>query len=283
MQPYISTIDALGLDQCGIANSDRIIGGKNASLGSYPWLARVGYIKKDEMDKDATFRCGGSVITEQFIITAAHCVVNLANNIIVSRIRLGEHNTETNPDCVKSFCNLPYSDFEPAQIISHESYDTPKLQNDLALIKLNRNIVFNDFVKPICLMSGKLLQKNFLGQTAEVAGWGIYDINEPQMSAVLQTVKLPIVEDERCANGYKKAAPIGQTQMCVGGKVGQDSCGGDSGGPLMKVDIDGPLGPRYYIIGVVSFGAKFCGETNLPGVYTRISSYIPWIRSHLNA
>ncbi|XP_011503595.1 PREDICTED: proclotting enzyme-like [Ceratosolen solmsi marchali] len=272
-----------GLDQCGIANSNRIIGGKNASMGAYPWIARIGYIKKNDKEKDVTFRCGGTVITEIYVITAAHCIVNLANNIIVSRIRLGEHNTETNPDCIKSFCNLPYQDFEAAQITPHESYDKPKLQNDLGLIKLNKVITFNEYIKPICMMKAKLLKKNFIGQAAEVAGWGVYDINEPQMSSVLQTVKLPIVEIERCVIGYKIAAPIGYNQLCVGGKVGQDSCGGDSGGPLMKVDVDGPLGPRYYIIGIVSFGAKLCGETNLPGVYTKIASYMPWVYEHIKA
>jgi secreted trypsin-like serine protease len=101
------------------------------------------------------------------------------------------------------------------------------------------------------------------------------------MSPVLQTVKMPIVEIERCIVGYNKAGPVGFNQMCVGGKMGQDSCGGDSGGPLMKVDIDGPLGPRYYIIGIVSFGPKLCGETNLPGVYTKLSSYMGWVMDHM--
>ena len=68
--------------------------------------------------------------------------------------------------------------------------------------------------------------------------------------------------------------------MCVGGKTGQDSCGGDSGGPLMKVEaLDGP--PRYYLIGVVSFGAKHCGESATPAVYTKISDYLSWILDHV--
>jgi secreted trypsin-like serine protease len=68
-----------GLEQCGIANSDRIVGGRNASMGAYPWLALIGYSSKEFKDKGVTFRCGGSVITETYVITAAHCVANLAN------------------------------------------------------------------------------------------------------------------------------------------------------------------------------------------------------------
>ena len=69
--------------------------------------------------------------------------------------------------------------------------------------------------------------------------------------------------------------------MCVGGEIGKDSCGGDSGGPLMKVEVlDGP--PKYYLIGIVSFGAKHCGESTTPAVYSRVSSYITWILDNVS-
>lgn len=68
--------------------------------------------------------------------------------------------------------------------------------------------------------------------------------------------------------------------MCVGGKIGYDSCTGDSGGPLMKVEaVDGP--PKYYLIGIVSFGSKQCGKFAIPAVYTQVSQYLTWILNHL--
>lgn len=68
--------------------------------------------------------------------------------------------------------------------------------------------------------------------------------------------------------------------MCVGGIIGEDSCGGDSGGPLMKVEaVDGP--PKYYFLGVVSFGAKHCGESSTPAVYSRIAEYLRWILDNM--
>ncbi|KAK7791936.1 hypothetical protein R5R35_002429 [Gryllus longicercus] len=134
---------------------------------------------------------------------------------------------------------------------------------------------------PICMMSGPLLTKDYVNLTTEVAGWGVYDIDVPKPAIVLQTIKLTVVENERCAKSFKEQAEIGPTQMCVGGDVGYDSCSGDSGGPLMKVEVhQGP--PRYYLLGVVSFGAKRCGATTMPGVYTRIVSYMTWILENMH-
>ena len=103
----------------------------------------------------------------------------------------------------------------------------------------------------------------------------------PQPSVILQTIKLPIIENEKCVKAFKLHAEIGPTQMCVGGVIGEDSCGGDSGGPLMKVDVVDQSGPKYFLIGVVSFGAKRCGASTMPGVYTRIADYMDWIMDHM--
>lgn len=104
---------------------------------------------------------------------------------------------------------------------------------------------------------------------------------KPQMSTVLMTLKKPVVENAVCVAGYRKVCQISGEQMCVGGHVGQDSCAGDSGGPLMKVQDQGSDGPRYYVLAVVSFGPKNCGKTNTPGVYTRVSFYMPWILNNI--
>jgi Secreted trypsin-like serine protease len=103
-----------------------------------------------------------------------------------------------------------------------------------------------------------------------------FSSENPKSSAILQTVKLHILQNEKFENAFKNHAKIGATQMCVGGQVGHNSCGGDSGGPLMKVEaLDGP--PRYYLLGVVSFGA-----TTMPGVYIRDSEYMNWIMDNLH-
>lgn len=70
-------------------------------------------------------------------------------------------------------------------------------------------------------------------------------------------------------------------QMCVGGIIGEDSCGGDSGGPLMKVLSDERPPPKYYLIGIVSFGAKACGASRTPAIYSRIAAYTTWILDNI--
>lgn len=118
---------------------------------------------------------------------------------------------------------------------------------------------------------------DYEGSRAEVAGFGIFDMKRKLGSDILLTLSVPIINNEQCAATYNNIADIGNTQICAGGKVGEDSCNGDSGGPLMNIEsVDGKP-PAYYILGVVSFGATICGSTPQPGIYTKISSYIEWI------
>lgn len=80
---------------------------------------------------------------------------------------------------------------------------------------------------------------------------------------------------------FKSYANVSENQqMCVGGVPGEDSCGGDSGGPLMKVEsLNGP--PKYYFIGIVSFGATSCGASKTPAVYSKIAMYTTWILNNM--
>lgn len=106
-------------------------------------------------------------------------------------------------------------------------------------------------------------------------------IDDPKPSIILQTVKLPIVDMDRCVMAFRSYTDVsGNEQMCVGGVPGEDSCGGDSGGPLMKVEsLNGP--PKYYFIGIVSFGTKSCGASKTPAVYSRVATYTTWILNNI--
>ncbi|XP_066996045.2 CLIP domain-containing serine protease B4 [Anabrus simplex] len=267
-------------ERCGLSQSDRIIGGKDASPGDYPWIVRVGYMGL-RFDTPL-FRCGAVLISKFYIVSAAHCVTNLPRGLKVAVLRLGEHNADTEQDCEDGVCADPVQDYKPSEVLVHKDYGKPQFKHDISLIRTDREVHFTAFIMPICMISKRLMTKDYKGETSEVAGWGIYDIDTPKPSAILQTIKLAVVDNERCVDAFRMHADIGPTQMCVGGIVGQDSCGGDSGGPLMKVDVldDGP--PRYYLLGVVSFGAKRCGATTMPGVYTRMSSYMYWVMENMH-
>lgn len=85
-----------------------------------------------------------------------------------------------------------------------------------------------------------------------------------------------------CSQVYaQQNTRILNTQLCAGGKRGEDSCNGDSGGPLMTLDTSNPRNPHQYLVGIVSFGPRQCGLEGWPGVYTRVSEYLDWILSEM--
>lgn len=100
-----------------------------------------------------------------------------------------------------------------------------------------------------------------------------------EQSKILQTLSLPVVAHEKCVYEYSIKLPdikLSERQMCAGGEEQKDSCGGDSGGPLMKtISVNGK--PRYFLLGVTSFGQEKCAATSLPGVYTVVHKYWKWI------
>ncbi|KAI4485247.1 hypothetical protein M0804_006752 [Polistes exclamans] len=139
----------LDYDKCGNPNTDRIIGGKNASMGTYPWIARIGYSisKSNPVNiKQLVYKCGGSLINKYHVLTAAHCVAKLPHWLTIAGIRLGEYNTLTDPDCEEEFCAEPVQDFQIAFINVHEEYDRPKFRNDIAIIRLDKPAVYNSKV-----------------------------------------------------------------------------------------------------------------------------------------
>ncbi|CAG2121751.1 unnamed protein product, partial [Medioppia subpectinata] len=139
-------------------------------------------------------------------------------------------------------------------------------------IKLSQKTPFTDSVKPICLPQRN---RDYAGQLAVVTGWGHTSFGGSG-SPQLRQVSLPVWNNTWCDSSY--SVDISDQMLCAGNpRGGKDSCQGDSGGPLM---LQGP-NQRWMIIGVVSWGIK-CGEPNQPGVYTRISKYIDWIRANSN-
>ncbi|XP_059611758.1 serine protease easter-like [Phlebotomus argentipes] len=234
-----------------------------------------------------TYRCSGSVISDRYIVTAAHCVRNLIDDLQVVMVRLGELDTRSDIDCDPQTSRCTQAqDFEIERIIPHSGYDSPKYANDIALIRLRRR-TNSSFISPLCLPSGQyadVLQNE--GTRAIIAGWGSMTAASNTPSPMLQWVRLPIVGNTGCAEAYQRFSAnsrtpiiVSQSQMCVQGRENMDACQGDSGGPLMSEGIPGS--ERYILLGLVSFGPRTCGVSNFPGVYTRISSYIDWIMENI--
>ncbi|XP_049283478.1 CLIP domain-containing serine protease 14D-like [Anopheles funestus] len=260
---------------CGIQLSDRVYGGQPTKLDEFPWTALIEYQKPDGR---FGFHCGGSIINERYIVTAAHCINAIPRNWKVHRVRLGEWDLSSSSDCEDDFCSIAPIDLDIEKIIVHTGYDTrdKSHHNDIALIRFNREIHYSETVRPICLpLADSLRSRNHVGLSSFAAGWG--KTETASASPKKLKVELNIKDLKECAPVYQRSGIfLDSTQMCAGGVRGQDTCSGDSGGPLMR-QITG----SWYLIGVVSFGPQKCGTASVPGVYTNVAEYVDWIRDNV--
>ncbi|XP_033356794.1 proclotting enzyme-like [Bombus vosnesenskii] len=257
----LGTISNIDTSQCGAKNGnqdqERIVGGQNAVPGEWPWIAAL-------FNGGRQF-CGGSLIDDRHILTAAHCVANM-NSWDVARltVRLGDYNIKTNTE-------ISHIERRVKRVVRHRGFNARTLYNDIALLTLNEPVPFTKEIRPICLPSGPQL---YIGCTATVIGWGSLRESGPQ-PAILQKVSIPIWSNNECKLKYGAAAPGGivDSFLCAG-RAAKDSCSGDSGGPLMVND------GRWTQVGIVSWGIG-CGKGQYPGVYTRVTHFLPWIQKNL--
>ncbi|XP_041765539.1 venom protease-like [Anopheles merus] len=237
---------------CGLSTKQlsKIAGGRPADSNEWPWMVAL-------VSSRASF-CGGVLITDRHVLTAAHCVMNLKLTQFV--VRLGEYD-------FKQFNETRYRDFRVAEIRAHADFDQISYENDIAMLKLIQPSFFNSYIWPICMPP---LDDAWTGYQAVVTGWGTQFFGGPH-SPVLMEVRIPIWSNQECQEVYVNR--IYNTTLCAGEyDGGKDSCQGDSGGPLM---IQLP-NRRWAVVGIVSWGIR-CGEANHPGIYTRVSSYVRWI------
>ncbi|XP_019870922.1 CLIP domain-containing serine protease HP8-like [Aethina tumida] len=270
--------------QCGVDTQNRIFGGESADLDEFPWMVLVEY---ERPSKVRGFYCGGVLINEKYVLTAAHCVIgkDLPKDWKLISVRLGEYNTDTDIDCI-DYKVGNYRDCapEPQNIaveerIPHEAYDPYDVnqENDIALLRLVKPAVYSEYVRPICLpTTAAELSKDYTSKNVYVAGWGKTE-NRSESNIKLKLM-VPVRSPQDCTSTYRKAnvnlSP--QNQICAGGIKGKDSCRGDSGGPLMSLEAnEGSI--NWFSIGVVSFGPTPCGMENWPGVYTNVANYVRWI------
>ncbi|XP_026315527.1 serine protease 7-like [Hyposmocoma kahamanoa] len=263
-------------DQCGIDYSDRIFGGQITDLDEFPWMALLGYRTRSG---NVSYQCGGVLINSRYVLTAAHCVTGQIEQQVGSlvTVRLGEYDTQQDVDCDRSTCAPRPQDIAAAGGYPHPGYSDKNInrQDDIALVRLARRVRLSDYVKPICLTTTDA--ELDVGDSAFVAGWG--RTLSGKKSPVKLKLGLPIFDKNDCLNKYRPlGAELSEKQLCAGGAYAQDSCKGDSGGPLMRKLSNG----IWETIGVVSFG-NGCGRDGWPGVYTSVASYDDWIRSTMRS
>jgi len=296
-------------DQCGLScsGSKNVVFGKDALLGEYPWAALVGTqivrkafndkIQKYENTSFPRYHCGGTLINTWFILTAAHC--HTSEHEITLAV-LGAWDVITDPDCsVGNKCDNPrVQRREVENVIVHHGYDKSRNINDIALIKMTRDVQLNRFVQLACLPLPEYDLQSFyhnpVGQTATVTGWGESGRSYESQDALplevlygvstvrLQKGRIQIQPRENCNKAYKKNS-VTTSHLCAGGgRSHTDSCRGDSGGGLM---VDSGVYPGqsqgnvHVLVGVVSYGTRLCGDS--PSVYTKVDQFIPWIKENM--
>ncbi|GAB6030759.1 hypothetical protein CHUAL_007608 [Chamberlinius hualienensis] len=262
--------------ECGISTKlpqMRIVGGKNAKMGDWPWQVSVRVISF--FGFSSSHRCGGTIINENFVITAAHCVSNWKVNQL--RVRAGEHDFSSMKE------PYPHTERNVQRRILHPKYNSRTYENDLALLRLSRSLTDQPNIAPICLPDFNDDDNVDLldNQMATLTGWGRLS-EGGKLPTILQQVNVPIIGHHECQNMFSKSGwkmKITESFLCAGYESGgKDSCQGDSGGPLQLLADD----KQWFLAGVISWGVS-CAQPNLPGVCTKITKFKPWIMETITA
>jgi len=233
-----------------------IVNGVEAIPHEFPFMAAL-------MNRNRQF-CGGSLIDDNHILTAAHCVAHMSKYDVQNlRVRLGDHNIR---DGVNDGITV---EKRVKRVIRHKGFSSSTLWNDVAILTMEDDVKFTTNIQPICLASGN---NKYVNSHVTVAGWGTLSEAGSQ-PAKLMKVDVNVWTNERCDNSYGSSAPGGITShMLCASDYQKDSCSGDSGGPLFDCPYNGPCEQ----IGIVSWGIG-CAKQQYPGVYTRITEMMPWI------
>ncbi|KAG9267932.1 neurotrypsin-like [Astyanax mexicanus] len=263
-------IAIVGTHTCGIRGgaerrSKRIVGGYKSLRGDWPWQASL-WLKSQS--KGSQPLCGATLINSCWLLTAAHCFKRSGSDASRYVVKLGDYHTEEQDDFERV---LPLERVEV-----HRKYSSESWEHDVALIRLKgaegKCVSFNPHTNAACLPApGSKWGKR--PASCVITGWGVSDTDHPR---TLLQAWVPLLPTWQCKKRYGERF-TSHSMLCAGSMSSDhrhhaDSCQGDSGGPLV---CQGEAG-RWVLTGVISWGHG-CGDPSYPGVYSRVSRYLPWI------
>ncbi|XP_054828432.1 ovochymase-2 [Eublepharis macularius] len=254
-------------NSCGIASNQprflfsRITGGEEAVPYSWPWQA--------SMQISGENICGGTVLTNMWVVSAAHCFIYRKQYRDLWRVVVGVHDIKAQESNSQKRVVKKY--------IIHPDFNSTTMDSDIALVQLNEPLEFNH-VRPVCLPEKD--EKVEPSRVCVITGWGIQN-EDREKSRKLQQLEVPILDSEACHKYYlNHSGGVSKKMFCAGfpAESDKDSCTGDSGGPLVCPSEDSSY---YTLNGIISWGFG-CGRKDYPGVYTNVASFIDWINQHIS-
>uniref|UniRef100_A0A182Q608 Peptidase S1 domain-containing protein n=1 Tax=Anopheles farauti TaxID=69004 RepID=A0A182Q608_9DIPT len=249
MQPA-TIVCALALVACAQAapGSWRVVNGETAVLGQFPYQARLTL----QLTNGQRATCGGSLLNEEWVLTASHCVQNVQS----VEVHLGT------------------TDFDGGKVLTsteffaHENYNPLFVVNDVALVKLPEPVEFSDNIQPVRLPTGS---NNYADQPVVVSGWGLTQTGG-QVSQTLQYATLQVITNSECQKTFSPLI-IRKSTLCARGDEKESPCNGDSGGPLV-------LAEDKTLVGVVSFGHALGCDRGFPAAFARVTAFRDWVKKH---
>ncbi|NXH21853.1 ACRO protein, partial [Bucco capensis] len=237
----------------------RIVGGTDAQPGAWPWIVSI----QDPWRKGTGHICGGSLISNQWVLTAAHCFIQ-ARYIPMWRVVVGAtHLARLGPEAQVRHIK---------QLIVHEHYNSVDQSNDIALLELDQPVQCSDYIQLACVpdASVKVLELT----SCYISGWGSTSARSGRPTDVLQEAKVHLINTKLCNSSHWYHGAIHSHNLCAGYvQGGIDTCQGDSGGPLVCQDNNFDY---FWLVGVTSWG-RGCARAQQPGVYASTQHFYEWI------
>ncbi|XP_038122734.1 prostasin [Culex quinquefasciatus] len=255
---------------CGRYLVDRIYGGSNAKLYEFPWLVRLLHTN----NTTGLRGCHGSLINKRYILTSADCALDVNNK--PAQIELGEYDDSRDQDCNvndASDCAPPVQRVGIESITAHPQYGS-YLRDDIALVRLDRDVVLDDNIHPICLPLTQPL-KQLRHQQYIVAGWGRLKYKQ-DFPNVLQKATVPVLAQYECQEIFQIRYDIGEDVICTGGSGHPNTCTWDNGAPLGYPSRYNDR-VRFVQFGITSIN----GCERNPSKITFLPNYVDWILANL--